>query len=401
MDKNRIVAGLDVHKDSIYLCIMGHDGTIIFQKTYGVLTPELKQMCDDMLSHGVKEAAMESTAVYWVPVWNALCDYMELKLVNPYFIKQLPGRKSDVKDAQWIAECLLKNLIRGSFVPDPVVQDMRKLNRRIFDLQDDVTYTQNKLDAALQRCGFRLSNYVCKITGASYRKVVAAISRGVTAPAELIKLIHGRVVNKHGMNTILAAVTGSFSECDIMVICQYWEVLEICLKQSEECNKKLMQMCETHFPKEYKRLQTIPGVKERAASAIIAETGVDMKIFATAAMLVGWCGLKPRNDVSNGHFKSRKITHGNKYLRHILIEISWTASRKRNCFFSNFSYIQVTQKHKSKMKIQVAIARKILVAVWHMLSKEEDFVDVYLLRLEREKKEVERQQAQLDSISTQ
>lgn len=119
--------------------------------------------------------------------------------------------------------------------------------------------------------------------------------------------------------------------------------------------------------------------------AIIAETGVDMKMFATAASPVGWCGLKPRNDVSNGRYKSRKITHGNKYLRKILIEISWTASRTRNCFFSNFSYIQVTQKHKSKMKIQVAIARKILVAVWHMLSKQEDFIDLYIKRLEEQR----------------
>ena len=108
MNRNRTVAGLDVHKDSIYLCIMGHDEAIIFEKTYGVLTPDLRQMCQDMVERGVTEAAMESTAVYWVPVWNELCESMELKLVNPYFIKQLPGRKSDVKDAQWIAECLLK-----------------------------------------------------------------------------------------------------------------------------------------------------------------------------------------------------------------------------------------------------------------------------------------------------
>ncbi len=398
MDRNRTVTGLDVHKDSIYLCIMGHDETIIFRKAYGVLTPELKQMCDDMVGHGVVEAAMESTSVYWVPVWNALCESMELKLVNPYFIKQLPGRKSDVKDAQWIAECLLKNLIRGSFVPRPVVQDMRKLNRRIFDLQEDITYNQNKLDAVLQRCGLRLSNYVSKITGMSYRKTVAAISEGITDPKELLKRIHGRVINKHGRDTILAAITGNFSDCDIIVIRQYREMLEACLKQSEECNIKLREMCQTHFAKEYKRLQTIPGVKERAASAIIAETGVDMKSFATAAMLVGWCGLKPRNDVSNGRFKSRKITHGNKYLRHILIEVSWTASRKRDCFFSNFSYTQVIQKHKSKMKIQVAIARKILVAVWHMLSKEEDFVDLYLMRLERERKEEQRRQAMLNTL---
>ncbi len=325
---------------------------------------------------------------------------MELKLVNPYFIKQLPGRKSDVKDAQWIAECLLKNLIRGSFVPEPVVQGMRKLNRRIFDLQDDITYNQNKLDAALQRCGFRLSNYVTKISGTSYRKAVESISKGIKNPVELLKRIHGRVINKHGKDTILSAVTGDFSECDMMVIRQYWETLDVCLRQSEECHKKLLQMCEIHFPKEYRLLQTIPGVKERAASAIIAETGVDMEMFATAANLVGWCGLKPRNDVSNGHFKSRKITHGNKYLRHILIEISWVASRTRNCFFSNFSYTQVTQKHKSKMKIQVAIARKILVAVWHMLTKDEDFIDVYLKRLESERMEQDSQQTILDSITT-
>ena len=135
MDRNRTVPGLDVHKDSIYLCIMGHDEAIIFEKNYGVLTPELRQMCNDMKDLGVTEAAMESTALYCIPVWNELCESMEFKLVNPYFIKQLPGGKSDVKDAQWIAECLLKNLIKGSFLPEPIVQDMRKLNRRIFDLQ--------------------------------------------------------------------------------------------------------------------------------------------------------------------------------------------------------------------------------------------------------------------------
>ena len=396
MDRNRIVAGLDVHKDSIYLCIMGHDEAIIFEKTYGVLTPDLRQMCTDMTDRGVTEAAMESTAVYWVPVWNELFESMELKLVNPYFIKQLPGRKSDVKDAQWIAECLLKNLIKGSFVPEPIVQDMRKLNRRIFDLQEDITYYSNKLDAALHRCGFRLSNYVAKITGRSYRKAVEAIARGCTNPEVLIENIHGRIVNKHGRPILLAALTGSFSDTDITVVRQYWELIEIYERQSDECQKKLTELCETHFPSEYKRLQTIPGVKERAATAIIAETGVDMKMFATAAALVGWCGLKPRNDVSNGRYKSRRITHGNKYLRHILIEISWTASRTRDCFFSNFSYIQTTVKKKSKMKIQVAIARKILVAVWNMLSKKEDFIDIYLKRLEKER-EMEKKLKELES----
>lgn len=384
MDKNRTVAGLDVHKDSIYLCIMGRDEAIIFEKTYGVLSTELQQMCQDMVGRGVTEAAMESTAVYWIPVWNALVDSMSLKLVNPYFIKQLPGRKSDVKDAQWIAECLLKNLIRGSFVPEPVVQDMRKYNRRIFDLNDDRIYNSNKLDAVLQRCGFRLSNYVCATAGKSYRSVVSAIAAGETDPAKLASLVHGRTINRHGRTVIEAAVAGSFHKADIDLIRQYQKMIALIDEQIAECQKELTALCQEHFPEQYQRLQTIPGVKERAATAIIAETGVDMKMFATAAALVGWCGLKPRNDVSNGRYKSKKITHGNKYLRKILIEIAWSASRTRNCFFSNFSYVQVTQKRKSKMKIQVAIARKILVAVWHMLSKQEDFIDLYRLRLEKQ-----------------
>lgn len=375
---------------------MGHDEVIIFEKKYGVLTPDLRQMCNDMVERGVTEAAMESTAVYWVPVWNELCESMELKLVNPYFIKQLPGRKSDVKDAQWIAECLLKNLIKGSFVPEPIVQDMRKLNRRIMDLNEDMTYNCNKLDAAMQRCGFRLSNYVNTIKSRSYQKVLGAIIEGTARPDELVKMVHGRTINKHGRDTIKAAVTGTFSEIDITIFRQIKEVIDMIVRQIEECQKELTALCEQHFPEQFRRLQTIPGVKERAATAIIAETGVDMKMFATAACLVGWCGLKPRNDVSNGRYKSRKVTHGNRYLRQILIEIAWGASRTRNCFFSYFSYIQTTVKKKSKMKIQVAIARKILVAIWHMLSKEQDFIDIYLKRLEENRK-MEEQLKSLES----
>ena len=396
MDRNRTVAGLDVHKDSIYLCIMGHDGSIIFEKTYGVLTPELRQMRKDMVERGVTEAAMESTAVYWVPVWNELCGSMELKLVNPYFIRQLPGRKSDVRDAQWIAECVLKNLIKGSVVPGPIVQDMHKLNRLIMDLNDDLTYNTNKLDAALQRCGFRLSNYVSRVCSKSYQSVLQAIINGERDPEKLVALIHGRTLNKHGRDTIKAAVTGSFSATDLIVFRQTGQVIVQIESQIEECQKALEELCEKHFPEQYRRLQTIPGVKERAATAIIAETGVDMKMFATAACLVGWCGLRPRNDVSNGRYKSRKVTHGNRYLRQILIEIAWAASRTRNCFFSNFSYVQTTVRKKSKMKIQVAIARKILVAIWHMLSKQEDFIAIYLRRLEEDRK-MEEQLRSLES----
>lgn len=396
MKHERIVAGLDVHKDSVYLCIMRYDEAILFEKAYGTLTTELRQMRDDMLLHGVTECAMESTAVYWVPVWNELCEHMQLRLANPMFIKQLPGRKSDIRDAQWIAECQLKNLIRKSFVPEPIVQNLRKLNRRIFDLNEDLIYNKNKLDATMQRCGFRLSNYVSNTGSKSYQSVVQAIADGITDAELIVKKVHGRTVNKHGKETILGAITGNFSATDKQVIKQYLAMIDLLKQQIEECQQSLTALCEEHFPSQYKRLQTIPGVKERAATAIIAETGADMSAFEKSTNLVGWCGLKPRNDISNRKMKSRKITHGNKYLRQILIEIAWAASRTHNCFFSNFSYVQVTQKHKSKLKIQVAIARKVLVAVWHMLSKGEDFIDIYLKRME-ERAKIEAEIQQIES----
>ena len=155
----RIVCGLDVHKDSIYLCILSSTGEIL-EQIFGVLTTQLEEMRDLMLKYNVQEVGMESTSVYWIPVWRVLESHFELKLINPYFIKQLPGRKSDVKDAQWIAECMMKELVRGSFVPPERIQQLRLYNRRIYDLDDEIIRKLAKLNAVIQRCNIRLSNYV-------------------------------------------------------------------------------------------------------------------------------------------------------------------------------------------------------------------------------------------------
>lgn len=398
--RSRVVAGLDIHKDSVYLCIRNTCGAIIFENKYGVLTTDIRQMREDMQSYGVKEAAMESTGVYWIPIWNELTEAMDLKLVNPYFIKQLPGRKSDVKDAQWIAECLYKNLIKGSFVPSPLVQDLRKLSRRVSSLIEDRTYHCSKLDAALQRCGMRLSNYVSDTSGKSYQSVVRAIASGETNPDVLIKLIHGRTVNRHGQPTIIGALSGRFSDIDIEVIRQIVELIDFINKQIDECQKKLTQLCEEHFAEEYERIQTIPGIKERAATTIIAETGCEMDKFDTAADLVGWSGLKPRNDVSNGKYKSRRITHGNRFLRCMLVEVSWVVSRTKNTFFSNFKYRQCVVKRKNALKTQIAIARKLLVALWNMLRKKEDFVDFYKIQLLKQQQQANRTIALMERIAT-
>ena len=170
----RTVAGLDVHKDSVFLCTRKENGEKV-EKKFGVLTSELEQMRDLMLSEGVSECAMESTAIYWLPVWRILEGKMRLYLVNPYMIKQLPGRKSDVKDAAWIAECVRKELITSSYVPEERIQQLRQYDRRIFDLNKEINRKLNKLDAQLQRCNIRLSNYISNIQSKSYQQVLKSI----------------------------------------------------------------------------------------------------------------------------------------------------------------------------------------------------------------------------------
>lgn len=371
----RRVCGLDVHKDSVFLCIVDEKEEIVCQKKFGVLTPELEDMSKLLLDNKVEEVAMESTSIYWMPIWRILEPNFSLKLVNPYFIKQLPGKKSDVKDAEWIAVCLQKNLIRGSYVPDEQIQQLRQYDRRIFDLNGEIVRKETKLDATLQRCNIRISNYVSTIDSKSYMKVVDLISDGVTDPEKLAGCIHRRTVNRCGLQNIVDSLHGVISEVDIDVIRQLRDEIRLAVKHRDDCLAKMLEICERCYPEQLENLRTVPGVSERSATAVIAELGVDMSSFEDAAHLVSWCGLKPRNEESAGKIKSRKITHGNKYLRKTLIECAWAASRTRNCFFSRFSYTQTVIRKKNTMKVKVAVARKLLTAIWFVLNDNVQYRD--------------------------
>ena len=370
----RAVCGLDVHKDSVYLCILSEDGELI-EKVFGVLTFQLHQMRDLLLAHHVETVSMESTSVYWIPIWRILAPHFHLQLVNPYFIKQLPGHKSDVADAQWIAECTMKNLISSSFVPPEDIQQLRQYDRRIFDLDEEIVRKLSKLDAVMQRCNIRLSNYVSNVDCKSYKDVVRKISEGVTDPEILIEEIHGRIIKHHGRETILASLTGIISQAEIDVLRQLREELDLAEEHKQECLERMLKICQERYPDELRRLQTIPGVKERTATSLIAEIGTDMSKFETANHLAAWSGLRPRNDESNRKFKSRRITHGNVYLRKNIIQCAWAASRTKDCFFSKFSYHQTQVRKKNKMKVIVAVARKLLVAAWHVIHDKTDYVD--------------------------
>ena len=370
----RSVCGLDVHKDSVYLCILSEDGELI-EKVFGVLTFQLHQMRDLLLAHHVEKVSMESTSVYWIPIWRILAPHFHLQLVYPYFIKQLPGHKSDVADAQWIAECTMKNLISSSFVPPEDIQQLRQYDRRIFDLDEEIVRKLSKLDAVMQRCNIRLSNYVSNVDCKSYKDVVRKISEGVTDPEILIEVIHGRIIKHHGRETILASLTGVVSQAEIDVLRQLREELDLAEEHKQECLERMLEICQEKYPDELRRLQTIPGVSERTATSLIAEIGTDMSKFETANHLAAWSGLRPRNDESNRKFKSRRITHGNVYLRKNIIQCAWSASRTKDCFFSRFSYHQTQVRKKNKMKVIVAVARKLLVAAWHVIHDKTDYVD--------------------------
>lgn len=370
----RIVCGLDVHKDSIYLCILSSTGEIL-EQVFGFLTTQLEEMRDLMLKYNVQEVGMESTSVYWIPVWRVLEFHFELKLINPYFIKQLPGRKSDVKDAQWIAECMMKELVRGSFVPPERIQQLRLYDRRIYDLDDEIIRNLSKLDAVIQRCNIRLSNYVSNTDSVSYKSVIDKICKGVTSPEELVKEVHGRIINRHGKETIIASLKGCITEVDIDIMTQLKEEIDLAELHKQKCLEKMQDICEKEYSEQLSNLQTIPGVKMRAATSLIAEIGTDMSHFETANHLSSWAGLRPRNDQSNKTIKSRRITHGNRYLGRTIIQCAWGASRAKDYFFSRFSYYQTQVRKKNRMKVIVAISRKMLVCAWHILKENVAYKD--------------------------
>ena len=369
MDK---ACGLDVHKDSVFACILDEQGKKIFEKRYGTLTPELDKMRNTLVEKGCGRVAMESTSIYWMPIWHVLESDFELTLANPYFIKQLPGRKSDVKDAQWIAECLQKNLIKSSFVVDDVLRQMRQYARQHRRLTKNRVRLEQQLDNQLQRCNIRFSNYVSNQgSNVSMRKVIKAIIAGEREPVKLCRHVHGRTQNKHGKQVITDSLDGVIQQVDVQMLIQCMDQIDLIEKQQATCLNHLEELANEHFAKEISLLCTIPGIKTLSALFILAEIGNDMSAFPNANSLVGWAGLRPRNDESAGKIHSRKTLHGNKYLRQILVEISWSAARSQKSFLVK-KYTVLAKRMKSQ-KALIAITRKILVIIYNVLKTKQPF----------------------------
>jgi len=364
--------GLDVHKDSIFACILDEQGEKIFEKRFGTLTPDLHALHDALVAHYCGRVAMESTSIYWMPIWHILEGSFELTLANPYFIRQLPGRKSDAKDACWIAECLQKNSIKGSFVANDVCQQMRQYTRRHRRLTKSRVREEQQLDNQMQRCNIKFSNYVSNQgNNVSMRKIIRELIFGERDSDKLRDLVHGRTTNKHGKQIISDSLMGVIQQVDIEMLKQCMEKIELIEKQQATCLNHLEELAKEHFAEEISLLCTIPGIQKFSALCILAEIGSDMSAFQKATHLIGWAGLKPRNDETACKIKNRKILHGNKYLRQTLVEISWAATRSNKSFLGK-KFKQLSKRMKSQ-KALIAITRKILVIIYNVLKTKQPF----------------------------
>jgi len=261
--------GLDVHKDSVFACILDEQGKKIFEKRYGTLTPDLDNLRDTLVEHGCGRVAMESTSIYWMPIWRIFEPDFSQTLVNPYFIRQLPGRKSDQKDAAWIAECLQKNSLNSSFVAGQELQHMRLYTRQHRRLTKSLVRLQQQLDNQLQRCNIRFSNYITKQgSNASMRKIINGLIAGERDPTKLSCKVHGRTLNKHGKQVITDSLSGFVQKADIEMLKQCMEQIELIEKQQAACLTHLEELANEHFAEEISLLCTIPGIQKFSAYCI-------------------------------------------------------------------------------------------------------------------------------------
>ena len=391
----KAVSGLDVHKDTIFACIL-QKGNPTFIREYSTLTCGIEALRDDLMAMGVKTVALESTGIYWIPVWKILEADFQLILVNPYYIKQVPGRKTDVKDAQWIAILLQKGLLKGSFVPDELLRELREYERGYVRLGSHESRLEQAIERQLIKCNIRITSFASQIGSATVMKIVQAICEGQTDASELEKLVHGRIRNKH-KEKIYQSLQGAVRPSDKLLLSQAYQQYQLIKQQQSELFEQMSRICHDHFEKEMKALCTIPGVNNLSSMMIIAEVGVDMQNFPSDKHLVSWTGLRPRNDESAGKIKSKKVTHGNKYLRRVLVQCAWAASRTKGSWFQGkFQQLCV---RKSEKKALIAIARKQLMIIYHLLQAKTDYIAPVLVLTEKQKeRKIKYLQKQLEEL---
>lgn len=379
------VCGIDVHRDTVKVCVRlpeHADGEPGIVKTFGTKTADLLRLRDWLHSLGVTHAAMEATGVFWKPVYFILETDMTVLLVNPRDVQQVPGRKTDANDAIWIAQLLQCGLLRGSFVPPQEIRDLRDLTRYHKALVQERTAEIQRLHAVLQDAGIKLSSVVSDIQGMSCQAILAKLVEGIRDPEVLAELACGKLRKKKPL--LKQALEGRFREHHAYLVQQMVSRIDALEEQLGELAQRIDEKMQP-FTRERERLQTIPGVKKGVSATMIAEMGVKMEVFPSAAHLASWAGLCPGNRQSGGRRKVQHVRKGNRYLKQQLTQSAWAAVREGDNYLAA-QYHRIVPRRGKKRAI-MAVAHSIAVIAYHMLKEGKDYSDLgadYFLKLNQD-----------------
>lgn len=366
--------GLDVHRDTVCACVRvpGGEGAVEeIIRTFGTTTGDLLALRDWLESLGVTDVAMESTGALWKPVYYVLEDRFRVMLVNAAHMKNVPGRKTDVKDCAWIAQLLEHGLLRPSFVPPPPIRELRDLTRYRKVLSQERTREVQRLHKVLQDAGIKLSSVATDIMGVSGRAMIEALMEGTTDARVLAELAKGTLRRK--LPELRKALEGKFRAHHAFLAGHILAHVDYLEETQAEITRRIGEMMRP-FAEEIERLDTIPGVNRKTAEVIVSEMGVDMQVFPSAQHLASWAGLCPGNNESAGKHRSGKTRKGSQWLRTALVEAAQAAARTRDTYLAA-QYRRIVKRRGHKKAI-VAVAHTILVIAYHLISKAATYEDL-------------------------
>ena len=373
--------GLDVHKETVVACIMG-TGIRKEIRTYTTMTHDLLRLRGWLQEAGITHVAMESTGVYWKPAFNILEDHVEVILVNARHVKNVPGRKTDVQDSEWLCRLLRSGLLKGSFIPPRGIRELRDLTRYKRKLIQAISAEKQRVEKVLEDANIKLSSIASDTFGASGKRIVEELIRGKLEAEEMAELSRGRLRRKR--EHLKEALVGEVREHHKFMIKTSLQHIRAMEKILLGIEAKIREKIERDYKEEDKLLQTIPGVKENA-STVIAEIGVDMDIFPNEMHLSSWAGMSPGNNESAGKKKPGSTTHGNKSLKAMLIEFAWVASRTRDTYLRSKYHSLVGRR--GKKRALVALGHKILIMCYHILKYKRPYKELGADYLDKRRKD--------------
>ena len=367
-------AGLDVHKDSIEACVrrIEKDGKLQQQnRRWGTMTRELESMAEWLSREAVTHIAMESTGVYWKPIFNILEKRFQVLLVNARSIKHVPGRKTDQKDSQWIAQLLQYGLLKGSFIPPRQQRELRDLTRHRAQVLGEHSRILNRIQKVFEDANIKLGSVVSDVGGVSGRLMLQAMVEGEEDAEKLANMAQGRLRSKQAQ--LREALHGRMSEHHRWMLRLLYDQLLSVESFLSKLDERIEQLTRPQQPV-VEKLDQIPGIDRRVAEVLLAELGTDMSPFPSSAHLTSWAGLCPGNNESAGKRKSGKTTKGSRWLRQALVQAAWAASRKKDSYFQ--AHGRNLMRRRGKKRGLVAVAHSLLVVIYHMLKENTDYVDL-------------------------